>query len=490
VVAVAAFVLAALVSRAARSHVPAALVVALFLLVILAVARYGGVLYAVPVGVVTVEAFDWYFLPPTRPLTSPSGDSLFVLGLFIVMSLLVGTVAVRAGRRAAASEGARGMLAEEQAALRRVATLVARGVQPGEVFAAVAEEIARVLDAESGDVLRYEPDGTATTVAASGGMLRVGSTWSLDGDSVTARVARTGRAARMDDYDQAAGEIAALARRFRGRASVGAPIVIDGRLWGAAVAGSTSGSLPVAAEDRIAKFTELIAIAILNAETRTELTASRARVVTAADETRRQIGRDLHDGLQQRLVALAITVRALETMTLRPADELRRELQLLGDGMRAALDELREISRGIHPAILSDGGLDAALKALARRSSVPIELDVNLDSRLDEPLEVAAYYVASEAITNAVKHAEASVIELQVDWSDGALVVSIRDDGIGGVDASRGSGIIGLRDRVHALGGTITVLSPPGEGTTLHVRLPADRGAPLAASSAPRSVVA
>jgi signal transduction histidine kinase len=490
VVAVAAFVLAALVSSAARSHVPGALLVAFFLLVIVAVARYGGVLYAVPVGVVTVEAFDWYFLPPTRPLTSPDDASLFVLGLFIVMSLLVATVAVRAGRRAAASEGARGMLAEEQAALRRVATLVARGVQPGEVFAAVAEEIARVLGAESGDVLRYESDGTATTLAASGGMLRVGSTWTMDGDSVTARVYRTGRPARMDDYDQAAGEIAALARRFRGRASVGAPIVIDDRLWGAAVAGSTSGSLPVDAEDRVAKFTELIAIAISNAETRTELTASRARVVAAADETRRRIERDLHDGLQQRLVSLAITVRALETMTPRPWDELRRELSLLGDGLRAGLDELREIARGIHPAVLSDGGLGHALNALARRSVVPIELDVNLDSRLEEHLEVAAYYVASEAITNAVKHAEASVIEVQVDWHDDALVVSIRDDGIGGVDSSRGSGLIGLRDRVEALGGTITVLSPPGAGTTLHVRLPADRDALVMASSAPRTVVA
>ena len=190
------------------------------------------------------------------------------------------------------------------------------------------------------------------------------------------------------------------------------------------------------------------------------------------------IERDLHDGIQQRLVSLALQARTIETMTPRPSGEIRGELSLLAEGLGTALEELREISRGIHPAILSEAGLGPALRALARRSAVPVELDLNLGQRLAEPLEVAAYYIASEALTNAAKHAQASVIEVLADGRDGALTLLIRDDGIGGADPGRGSGIIGLQDRVEALGGTMLVLSPPGQGTTLHVQLPADPMAP------------
>jgi signal transduction histidine kinase len=391
-------------------------------------------------------------------------------------------------------------LADEQAALRRVATLVARGLQPGQVFAAVAEELAGVLEVEHAHVVRYEADATATIVASWGNesgswgddavLWSVGSNWTLEGESVSARVFRTGLPARIDDCGEADDESAPANRRIGGRSTVGAPIVIDDRLWGAAITASAYGSLPASAEARIATFTELIGIAISNAETRTELTASRARVVAAADETRRRIERDLHDGLQQRLVSLALKVRAAEEMSPRPSSVMQGELWRLADGLRAALDELREISHGIHPAILSKGGLGPALKALARRSDVPIALDLQLDSRLEESLEVAAYYIASEAITNALKHAQASAIELHVDSRDGALTLTVRDNGIGGADP-RGSGIIGLTDRVEALGGTITVVSPPGDGTTLHAHLPADPGvgpAPRgAAPSAPRT---
>jgi signal transduction histidine kinase len=257
---------------------------------------------------------------------------------------------------------------------------------------------------------------------------------------------------------------------------VAAPILIGDRLWGAATA-SSRGGLPTDAEGRIAHFTDLIATAISNADTRSELTASRARVVAAADETRRRIERDLHDGIQQRLVSLALKARELETTTPRPSEEIQRELSLIADGLGAALDELQKISRGIHPAVLSEAGLVPALKALARRSGAPITLDLNVDSRFEEPLEVAAYYVACEAVANAVKHARASVVELRVHCRDDALVLSFRDDGIGGADPSRGSGLLGLTDRVEALGGTITVVSPHGRGTTLHVHLPADLGA-------------
>jgi signal transduction histidine kinase len=210
-----------------------------------------------------------------------------------------------------------------------------------------------------------------------------------------------------------------------------------------------------------------------NTQSRAELSASRARIIAAADQTRRRLERDLHDGIQQRLVWLGLKAQMIQTMTPRPADNIQRELSLLADGLFTALDELREISHGIHPAVLSEAGLGPALEALARRSAVPVELDLNLGPPPGQQVEAAAYYTASEALANAAKHAQASVIDLRVQGDDNALTLSIRDDGIGGADPSRGSGIFGLKDRVEALGGTISVLSPPGHGTTLHVQLPA-----------------
>jgi signal transduction histidine kinase len=412
----------------------------------------------------------------SRPEPLPAGTEMRI-GAFAEL------VATAIANTAARTEISR--LAEEQAALRRVATLVARGTQPGEAFAAVAEEIGRILDAEAACVVRYEPDATGTVMATWGDVSfwPIGSNWALEG--VAARVLHTRRAARMDGYSQDSGEMTAMARRIGGRSRVGAPIIIEDRLWGAALAVNfaSGGALPATAEERIANFADLITTAISNSETRTELTASRARVVAAADETRRRLERDLHDGIQQRLVSLALKARAIETMTPRPADNIQGELSRLADGLGTSLDELREISRGIHPAILSEAGLGPALKALARRSAVPVNLDLNLGSRPREPLEVAAYYVASEALTNAAKYAQASVIDIRADGSDGALTLWIHDDGIGGADPSRGSGITGLQDRVEALGGTISILSPPGHGTTLHVQLPTG---PSAALTLPR----
>jgi signal transduction histidine kinase len=370
-----------------------------------------------------------------------------------------------------------GRLAEEQAALRQVATLVARGVQPSEVLAAVAEELGRVLGVEGTMVFRYESDATATVLAAWRGsedraLLPIGSNWRLDGNGVIASVYRTGRSARFDGYSEATGELATWARDVGVHSTVGAPIVVDDHLWGIAAAATQTDSLAETAEARIASFAELIAMAISNAENRSELTASRARVVAASDETRRRIERDLHDGIQQRLVSLALKIRMTATMTPRPWAEMQSEMSLLADDLVAALEALREISRGIHPAILSEGGLEPALKTLARGCPLPVAFDLQIDSRLDEALEVTAYYVVSEAFTNAVKYAEASILELGVESGDDQLVLSIRDDGVGGADPSRGSGLIGLTDRVEALGGTISVVSPPRGGTTLHVVLP------------------
>jgi PAS domain S-box-containing protein len=209
---------------------------------------------------------------------------------------------------------------------------------------------------------------------------------------------------------------------------------------------------------------------------RAELTASRARIVTAADETRRQIERDLHDGVQQRLVSLALAQRNAETMVPPALPEVREQLSLIVDGLTGALEELQEISRGIHPAILTQGGLTAALKTLARRSAVPVRLDVRADPRLPEPVAVAAYYVVSEALTNSAKHADASAVDVTVGAADGVLTLSIRDDGGGGADPARGSGLIGLADRVETLGGTIDVVSPAGQGTTLCITLPFHAG--------------
>jgi signal transduction histidine kinase len=217
------------------------------------------------------------------------------------------------------------------------------------------------------------------------------------------------------------------------------------------------------------RFTELLATAIANAESKHELAASLRRIVSAGDEARRRIERNLHDGIQQRLIALSFRARA---MTRRPPGELPGMAAELSEGLKEASDELREISRGIHPAILTEAGLGPALRALARRSDVPVDVDVRLDERLPAPVEAAAYYIASEAITNVAKHAHANVVELIAAHVDGLLTLEVRDDGIGGVDATRGSGILGLTDRVEALGGTISIASPPHGGTTLSVHLP------------------
>jgi signal transduction histidine kinase len=376
-------------------------------------------------------------------------------------------------------------LAQEQAALRRIATLVAQGAETGEVFAAVARQVSEVMHLPIAAVQRYQDDETMTVIAAWSDRphpFQPGTRWPFHGSGLAARVRQTGRAGRVVDYSHRRGAFAAKAREVGLHSVAAAPIIVDGAVWGLVTIASTDGPIPDQAEGHLAEFTELLGTAIANTQSRTELSASRARIVAAADETRRRLERDLHDGIQQRLVSLALKARATEAMTARPADQIQGELSLLADGLGTALDELREISRGIHPAILSEAGLGPALKALARRSAVPVDLDLNLGPRLGEPLEVAAYYVASEALTNAAKHAQASVIEVLADGRDGALTLSIRDDGIGGADPSRGSGIIGLKDRVEALGGTISVLSPLGHGTTLHVQLPAG---PSAAATPP-----
>ena len=340
-------------------------------------------------------------------------------------------------------------LAQEQAALRHIATLVGRGADTREVFAAVAREVAEVMHLPVAAVQRYEVDGETTTVMAAWSdrphPFPPGTRWPYHPSGLGARVRQTGRAGRVVDYSRRRGAFAAKARELRLQSVAGAPIIVDGAVWGLVTVASTDGHLPDRTENRLAEFTELLGTAIANTQSRTELSASRARIVAAADETRRRLERDLHDGIQQRLVSLALKARTIETMTPRPADEIRGELSRLADGLGTAMDELREISHGIHPAILSEAGLGPALEALARRSVVPVELDLNLGPRLGEHVEAAGYYIASEALANVAKHAQATVIDMRADGCNGALTLSVSDDGIGGADPSRGSGIIGLK---------------------------------------------
>lgn len=366
----------------------------------------------------------------------------------------------------------------QQSALRRVATLVARGVSPSEILDVVTREVGLISGAAVTVMERYETDNTVTAVAAwsrDGRQLNAGRRFSLEGFSLAAKVRETGRSVRVDDFTGATGPLVERAQELGLRAAVGCPIRVGGRLFGVIVALSTrEAAFPAETEAEIADFTELVGTAVANAESRAELAASRARVVAASDETRRRIERDLHDGVQQRLVSLALELRNAATAVPEQLEELRAQLTRIGDGLVGALDDLREISRGIHPAILSEGGLEVALRAMARRSAVPVELGVSIESELPERVEVAAYYVASEALANAAKHADASAVEMQVEPRDGALHLSISDDGVGGADPERGSGLIGLTDRVAALGGTILVQSPPGAGTSLEVKLPMD----------------
>jgi PAS domain S-box-containing protein len=375
-------------------------------------------------------------------------------------------------RRQADAELAR--LAGEQAALRRVATLVARGGSPAEVFSTVAEEVERLLDAEATAIARLEPDGTMAIVA-SGGTARdelpVGTRLELDSDTAMARVLRAEQSARVDDFDTSSALVAQLAGRLGIRCSVAVPIIVEGALWGSIGAGTNRAQFPVDAEQRMLKFTELAGTAIANADSRDELAASRRRIVAASDEARRRIERDLHDGTQQRLVTLMLSLAAVREAA--PTGEvLIAELSRIQGELASALDELREMSRGIHPSILSEGGLGPALRALARRSAIPVELDVTTERRLAEPIEAAVYFVASEALANATKHAHASRIDVSLAPRDAGLVFSIRDDGVGGADPARGSGLVGLHDRVEALGGTIRIESSPGAGTLVVVALP------------------
>jgi signal transduction histidine kinase len=271
--------------------------------------------------------------------------------------------------------------------------------------------------------------------------------------------------------------IAATVRGLGIRSAVATPIVVEGATWGViAVLSRKHEPLPPDTEARLTEFSRHAGMAVANAKSRSELAESRARIVRAGDETRRRFERDLHDGAQQRLVSLGFELVAAEATVPPELGDLRSALSHLESAVIEVLDELRELSRGLHPAVLSEGGLSPALRSLARRSAFRVDLHLDLEAeRFEEPVEVAAYYVVSEALTNTAKHAHATRAQVGVTRSDGFLELVVEDDGRGGAEVSTGSGLTGLVDRVEAIGGTIRIDSPPGAGTALRVRLPTTR---------------
>ena len=363
-------------------------------------------------------------------------------------------------------------LAAEQAALRRVATAVAASTDPRRTFSVVTEEVGRLLGAQSSNMIRFEDELHATVVGAwnEGGVKNVplGDTVRMDGDTASTRVYKTGAPARVDSYAEIPGELAARLRSLGFFSAVAAPIFLGGRLWGAVIVSSVVDEpFPPGAEQRIADFAELAAQALSNAQARADLAASRARIVQAGDAERRRLERNLHDGAQQRLVSLALMLRLAARRHPDDAD-----LENAGEELAHALKELRELARGIHPAVLTERGLEPAVRALADRAPLPVELDVSIHERLPDPVEAAAYYVVAEALTNVAKYAQASGVSVGLARANGHACIEVRDDGIGGAVAGRGSGLRGLADRVEALGGRLLLDSPAGAGTTLRAEIP------------------
>jgi signal transduction histidine kinase len=365
---------------------------------------------------------------------------------------------------------------EEQATLRRVATLVAEERSAAEVFEIVTTEVARLLDGQTSNMVRFDDDGARATVLAGWsedgvGSVPAGTTIVMDGDTALTRVVRTGGPVRVDSYDGIPGALADRLRNIGIRASVAAPIFVEGRLWGAVLTSTTSDPFPASSEVRLGAFAALVAQAVANADARRLLTESRARIVQAGDEARRRIERDLHDGAQQHLVGIALSLRMARSKVDDPV-AAAAAIDACSAALAVALEELRELARGIHPAVLTERGLDPALHGLADRAPVPVTIDGVPAERLPPAIEAALYFVASEALANVAKYAAASAVTIRVAADAGSVGITIADDGVGGADPAAGTGLRGLVDRVEALGGSLEVLSPAGGGTSIRATLP------------------
>jgi PAS domain S-box-containing protein len=382
----------------------------------------------------------------------------------------------RAEEELAATRLREKLMADEQAGLRRVATLVARGAAPPDVFGAVCKETGELLDATNVNLARFTADDMNLTMA--GWSLRdnhvpAGTRLPLEGDSINAIVRRTRATARVDSYEGAAGELATLLRSLGIRSEVAAPVVVDGYLWGALIVGSDKPEpLPDGTEDRVARFAELIALAVSNAAARSDLIAARRRVIAAADAARAGVTQDLHDGAQQQFVTTVLNLQLAQEKWSSAPERARELVELALGEAQIGIDGLRDLAAGIHPAILTNRGLMAAIEALAGRLPVPVELDV-VEARLAESIEASVYFFCSEALTNVVKHAKASHARVVIARENSQLTVEIRDDGIGGAaPRSEGSGLLGLHDRIASLDGELEISSRCGEGTLLRARIP------------------
>ena len=408
-------------------------------------------------------------------VVSVTRDLSFAANVEERLGQFAGLVAVSIANAQAREELA--ALAEEQAALSRVAVAVATEERPERLFSIVSEEVGRLFGADAGAIVRYVDDRDEAVIVGA---------WQRDGEfdpplgvplpfqgGAIARVAQTGRTARID-VERESSDLQERMVAAHVSSGVAAPIVVSGRLWGATSIsnGGDLGPFPTGVEERLEKFTSLVAVALANAEAREQLTASRARIVQAGDAERRRLERNLHDGAQQRLVSLSLRLRVAESRLAEDPEAAAELIAEASDELALGLEELRELARGIHPAILTDHGLLPAVEALASRATFPVEVQGPPPERLAEPIEAAAFYVVSEALANAAKYASASCARVDLVRDDGMLVVEVADDGVGGADADNGTGLRGLSDRVEALGGRLRVSSEHGRGTTVRAELP------------------
>jgi signal transduction histidine kinase len=457
----------------------------LYLFAILPVAIVWGFWLAGIVALASYLTFAFFLAPPLHTFAIGRGDADAALVISIVAAYIVAELARRANERAREArlrareaEGAQtelGRLANEQAALRRVATLVAQAVSTSELFEAVTREVGLQCDADLARMERFEADHSVTALAAwsrSGdAQLAVGARFELEGASIAAQVYATGRPARVDTFVGASGPIAQEAQRLGIRSSVGCPIVAGGRTWVIAASTRRDTPFPPNTESRIADFTELVATAVSNAEARARLFSSRARLLTTGDDARRRVVRDLHDGAQQRLVHTIVTLKLADRAQARDDDDAAKKLvhEALAQAEEANA-ELRELAHGLLPAVLTRGGLAAGIEALVSRVRVPVSVEAPAE-RFRSEIEASAYFVVAEALTNVAKHSGAERAQVKV-WVDGSVLhVDVRDDGAGGAQ-SDGSGLLGLSDRVVALGGRLRIDSPPGRGTCVTATLP------------------
>jgi signal transduction histidine kinase len=450
---------------------------AVFPILIWAALRFG------PTGAATAVAITscltvWNTAQGSGPFVRESiTHSVLASQSFVAIAALTSLVLAAVTAERSASESAQQALTAEQAALRRIATLVASEAASMRVFDQVTTEAARTVGAPAASLARFDEDDTVVFVGgwSESGTLAfpVGSRLPLGETGVLAAVRASGEPQRIDRYEGRAGQVIERFMSFGYGSATAAPVKLGGGVWGALVAARAPGApFPVGSERRLMDFADLVAQALANAEAYTKLATSRARIVEAADTERRRLERNLHDGAQQRLVSLALQLRLIKAALQRDPEKAETLLGEADGELAQALDELRELARGIHPAVLSDRGLVAALRALAERAPVPVTLTRIPNDRLPDPIEAAIYYLVAEAITNVAKYAQATQASVAVERSNGIATVVVSDDGVGGAQPGAGSGLVGLADRVEALGGRLHLDSPPGRGTRLSAEIP------------------